>query len=277
MACPQLANGFLRLSNELAEAFARTPLNGSQLRILFIIVRECYGRDGGRKMAPLTMRQIASATGLNYRTVRRETAWLQASRILAKQEGRGVATLFGVNKDWESWDVRESSARGEGLRTQGGRFTPSNGVNKPFKHRVNVPPYEKKGEEKKLHGRERHADPRFVPIKAHYVLRTEKKTGVRTQFDNADGAALKRLLQEQPQAIAQQVVNWLDHAFDSPGQFPLQLGFRMTEFARHYAKYTSGPLNGHSRVTPPTSKPMTQEEAYRLKKEREKNAATRQQ
>jgi len=120
MASPQLKNGFLRLSNELAEAFVRTPLNGSQLRILLTVVRECYGRDGGRKMAPLTLRQIASTTGLNYRTVRREAAWLEVARILAKQDGRGgVATLFGVNKDGESWKLQEHSEGEKGLQTRG--------------------------------------------------------------------------------------------------------------------------------------------------------------
>lgn len=89
--------------------------------------------------------------------------------------------------------------------------------------------------------------------------------------------AFLRFSKQNPAAPAERINTWLDNAFDSPGQFPLQLGFRMTEFARHYSKYTNGPLNGHSRVTPPSSKPMTQEEAYRFKKEREKNAATRQQ
>jgi len=53
---------------------------------------------------------------------------------------------------------------------------------------------------------------------------------------------LRRLLQEQPQATAQQVINWLDYAFDSTDPFPLKPGFRLSEFGRHYAKYVRGPF-----------------------------------
>lgn len=120
------------------------------------------------------------------------------------------------------------------------------------------------------------ADSRFQPIVDYYLKRTREQTET-APWDAGDGKTLNRILEQNPAAPAERIITWLGNAFDSPAQFPLQLGFRMTEFARHYAKYTNGPLKGCSRVTPPSSKPMTQEEAYRFKKEWEKNVSTRQQ
>jgi phage replication O-like protein O len=105
MASPQLENGYLRLSNELAEAFARTPLSGSEFRIVLVVYRECYGRNGGQKLAPLTLWRLAKLTSLNLRTVQRETRRLMAAGILVGQNGVGQDCLYGPGKDYEAWDL----------------------------------------------------------------------------------------------------------------------------------------------------------------------------
>ncbi len=105
MASPQLESGFLRLSNELAEAMMRTPFNGSEWRIPMMIVRECYGQNGGQKVAPLTLRKIAAITRLDLSGVHREVSRLLRMGVLVRQGGVGQDCLYGVQKDYEAWKV----------------------------------------------------------------------------------------------------------------------------------------------------------------------------
>lgn len=65
------------------------------------------------------------------------------------------------------------------------------------------------------------------------------------------------------------VINsWRDNSFDSTETYPLRRGFRMTEFCRHYPKYTRGPLlkgNNRDDGEAPKSGNFTQEELCRMK------------
>jgi hypothetical protein len=83
------------------------------------------------------------------------------------------------------------------------------------------------------------ADPRFQAVVDHFFKRSEEQTGIKPPWDGGDGKALNRILADQESAAAEQVITWLDAAFDDPDQYPLRKGFRMTEFSRHYPKYAA--------------------------------------
>ena len=110
MASPQLENGYLRLSNELAEALARTPLSGSQLRIILTIMRECFGRNGGQKLAQISARKVSTMTDLHIRSVRRELSRLFSAGILARSDDP-THRLYGIQKDYQKWDLKSWSLR----------------------------------------------------------------------------------------------------------------------------------------------------------------------
>jgi len=154
MASPQLEHGYARVANEILEALARTPLNGSQLRIILIIVRECYGRNGGRKVAPLSLAKIADWTGLDYRNVQREVNKLLKAGVLTKQSNGG-RNLYGTQKDYERWQLPSSRkhvepVEGDGELADGqltnGQVTRGGTVNSPSKGTVNSPTHKKKEE-----------------------------------------------------------------------------------------------------------------------------------
>jgi phage replication O-like protein O len=102
MASPQLENGYLRLSNELAEALTKCRLNGSQFRIILLIIRETYGRNRGQKTKEISLRSIAMKTGLHLRTVRRELTELRRLHILESQESPS-SLAWGIQKNYELW------------------------------------------------------------------------------------------------------------------------------------------------------------------------------
>jgi hypothetical protein len=86
-------------------------------------------------------------------------------------------------------------------------------------------------------------DPRFGAVKTFYIEEFEKRrTGVKGKFDGRDGKALAQLLQDQPAASAESIIQWLSNAFDSNVTFPLLSGFRFHEFCNHVTKFTLGPL-----------------------------------
>ncbi len=146
MASPQLENGYLRLSNELAEAIMRTPFNGTQFRILFTVARECYGRNGGQKLAPLSLRQIARKTELNLRSVRREVTTLRSAGILVRQGDIGEDCEYGLAKDYESWRLEKLGQKVRGSTDpQGVNSRTVPGVNRPPLEAVNRPPHRRKG------------------------------------------------------------------------------------------------------------------------------------
>ena len=154
MASPQLERGFMRLSNELAEAIARAPLNGAQFRIIMVILRECFGRNGGRKVAPLSLAKIADRTGLDCRNVQREVNRLLKAGVLTRQSNGG-RNLYGTQKDYERWQLpsprkRGGPAEGGGELTDGqltnGQVTKGGTVNSPSKGTVNSPTHKKKEE-----------------------------------------------------------------------------------------------------------------------------------
>jgi hypothetical protein len=276
MASPQLGNGFSRIANELLKAIMSYPFSGSQLRILLAVGRECYGRNGGRKLAPLSYGQIATATGLNLRTVQREvTRLLKGGALLRKI--CGVDRLYGLQKDYDRWKVREIGHSADG-QSADGDLTVEESVNQPTEESVNQPTHKKKEERKKNKRAEKqHADPRFQPIVDHYLKRTGEVTGTKP-FDLADGKNLRDLLARNPETPLTEITRWLDSAFNSTETYPLRPGFRMTEFCRHYSKYTRGPLlKGNHRGNGLGSKEgsLTQEELHRLtERKRERQSAT---
>ena len=153
MANPQIENGFLRLSNELAEAISQAPLNGAQLRIIMVILRECFGRNGGRKVAPLSLRRIAGRTGLSLRWVRRESSRLLRAGVIVRLPGQSL-DLYGITKDYDQWKLQRitqgtEKQREGGQSTPGGQLDPGGRVNQAPKGRVNRPPRIKKEESKK--------------------------------------------------------------------------------------------------------------------------------
>ncbi|MGV8123509.1 MAG: replication protein [Candidatus Xenobiia bacterium LiM19] len=100
MANPQLEKGYVKIANELMEAFAKTRMPGSSTQVLMAILRESYGYN--QKTAKLSMDRIAKKTGLHRSHVARALKVLLDMKIVTKI-GNSFVNEWRVNKDYETW------------------------------------------------------------------------------------------------------------------------------------------------------------------------------
>ncbi|MNW38929.1 Bacteriophage replication protein O [compost metagenome] len=109
MANPQLEDGYTRVANEILEAVARAPFNGTQYGIILIIWRYTYGFK--RKSHQLATRFIAEAIQSDLSGVKAELNKLIERKVIQViREGNGPRPrTIALNKNHEEWLVVESS------------------------------------------------------------------------------------------------------------------------------------------------------------------------
>lgn len=105
MANPQKENGFTPIANEILEALARYPLNGSQHRIIDVIWRYTYGFS--RKAHGLSETFISRATGIHRKQVQRELNELITVKVISVIDGATFSSprKLAFNKDYSKWVV----------------------------------------------------------------------------------------------------------------------------------------------------------------------------
>jgi phage replication O-like protein O len=255
VASPQLENGFLRLSNELAEALMRAPLNGSQCRIMLAVVREAYGRNGGKKAAPLSLRRIAAMTNIDLRRVRRETTSLLKASLIFRQQESDSRTLYGVSKDYERWRIDKRRPRGGGESAHGGQLAlgasppTGEGVNPPPKEGANLPTHRRKECKEKLRARKaRAADPRFQPFVELAFKAYEEKHGVKPTWTGEDFRALKELLKANERLELAEFQTIFANYLDSDVRFYRQKGYRLKYACGDFDGLRSGPVHDGGRA-----------------------------
>ena len=121
MANPQ-PDQFTKISNELMEVVPYYKFNGTQLRLLFVILRYTYGFC--RKEHALSLSFLSKATGMAREQVKRELNALIRDKvvIVKKAAGFNSTRILAFNKDYEQWKV----SRGELIRPQGINSTTGN-------------------------------------------------------------------------------------------------------------------------------------------------------
>jgi phage replication O-like protein O len=113
----QLAKGYTRIANKILDALAQTKLNGTQLRILNVIIRNTYGYN--KKTASLSDTFISKATGIHQKQVNREVNNLVEMAIVIV-EYKGDYTnprKIGLNKDFDTWRCNQSVTTNENVTT----------------------------------------------------------------------------------------------------------------------------------------------------------------
>jgi phage replication O-like protein O len=102
MASPQREDGHLDIANELADALARAPLNGTQFRLLWVVMRKTYGWQKTRDR--ISISQFVEATGLTKTMVARELRRLVERGYLLAEGDNHHAKTFAIQKDYAKWD-----------------------------------------------------------------------------------------------------------------------------------------------------------------------------
>ena len=138
MADVQPENGYTKIANELIEALARAKLNGTQRRILDIIIRSTYGWN--KKSHPISLTFIEQGTGIDKTQIKRELKTLiqkQIVKVYVEPDFNNPREI-GINKDYDKWGVISTQGTkkppvGEKAYTQGTKKPPLEGTKKPPK------------------------------------------------------------------------------------------------------------------------------------------------
>ena len=155
MADVQLENGYTRIANNLLEALVRSPLNGTQFRIVMLILRETYGFQ--RKETSISESYIAIRLGLKRQNIHRELKYLFDHNILSVVQAATFTNprIISINKHYDTWLIqlqesrantvikKDSSPVSESDSSTG--IESDSQVKKPLKKPLNKPPIAPKG------------------------------------------------------------------------------------------------------------------------------------
>ncbi|MCK5608558.1 replication protein [Candidatus Pacearchaeota archaeon] len=99
---PQLENGYLKLANELVEAYTRSRIPGEAMQCLWFIIRKTYGF--GKIEDRISISQFSQATGLKKQHAHRGISKLLELNLVTKN-GDGLITKYRINKDSSTWKL----------------------------------------------------------------------------------------------------------------------------------------------------------------------------
>lgn len=99
---PQLENGYLKLANELVEAYTRSRIPGEAMQCLWFIIRKTYGF--GKIEDRISISQFSQATGLKKQHAHRGISKLIELNLVTKN-GDGLITKYRINKDSSTWKL----------------------------------------------------------------------------------------------------------------------------------------------------------------------------
>lgn len=104
MANPQ-PDKYTRLSNELIEVIPLFKFNGSQLRIILVILRYTYGFN--RKSCRISLSFISNATGIHRTQVKKELDFLIDAKVIKVKEKSDFNNPrdLSFNKNYDEWTL----------------------------------------------------------------------------------------------------------------------------------------------------------------------------
>jgi phage replication O-like protein O len=110
MANPQKENGNTQIANELLEAIVRSGLNGTELSVVFHIIRKTYGWN--KTEDQISISQFLNAIPVSKPTLCAALKVLQLVRIIKlvkKGNSKLSSNVYQLNKDYESWQLVKKS------------------------------------------------------------------------------------------------------------------------------------------------------------------------
>lgn len=128
MASPQTENGHTQIANEILEVIPFFKFNGTQLRMLLVIVRYTYGFK--RKQHDLSVSFFEKATGITKRQIQKEINNLIENKVIIEisKPSFNTSRKLAFNKNYDEWLIgrslskehSEQKGRGEQLDTSTG-------------------------------------------------------------------------------------------------------------------------------------------------------------
>jgi len=93
---PQIENGHIDIANEIAEALARTELNGYESRYLWVLWRKTYGWH--KKEDIISNSQFVEATG-----IKKQHIWRTEQRLIQRKIVTKNGNKLRFNKHYKDW------------------------------------------------------------------------------------------------------------------------------------------------------------------------------
>ena len=100
MINPQLENGYVKIANEIMEAFGKYRIPGEQRQILDVIIRKTYGFN--KKEDMISNSQFVIATGLKKPSICRAINALIDKNIVSKKDNKRIPS-YQFNKNYHTW------------------------------------------------------------------------------------------------------------------------------------------------------------------------------
>jgi phage replication O-like protein O len=99
---PQLENGYLKLANELVEAYTRSRIPGEAMQCLWVIIRKTYGF--GKLEDNISISQFSEFTGLKRQHAHRGISKLVELNLITKKDDKYISN-YCINKDYSTWNL----------------------------------------------------------------------------------------------------------------------------------------------------------------------------
>lgn len=132
MADVQKEHGFTSIANELLDAIALRKFNGTQFRLLLVIVRYTYGFQ--RKSHSFSLSFLHQQTGISKDSIKRAIKTLVDSKVLVvvTEPSFNRARELKINKDYDQWLIEKDEPKTPEIvqddkSSTGGNSTPSTG------------------------------------------------------------------------------------------------------------------------------------------------------
>ena len=107
---PQVEDGFIRIANELWDAWMCSKLHSREERIIKVLLRFSYGT--GKKYALLSKSEMAAFSNMGLSHVGETLASLEAKKIIEVESGPIPGCLkIQVDKHYLNWDVKQNLRR----------------------------------------------------------------------------------------------------------------------------------------------------------------------
>ena len=269
---PGEENFLFPVSNGMLTAKHRKQMGSANWLFLWFIDRTTIEKAGVGLVhggTPIKLDLPAKALGLSTKTILRHLRRLERKKYIGVEEAaEGYVVTVLNSKKW-LWRRDRTVPDRDKVVPDADRSVPTRDKTVPKISATSTPLTGSEGDihrtvHKDIHSdspptKNRQADHRFSKIVDHYFTKTKEKTGINAQWDRADGDVLNRVLKNQPDTPAETINRWLNNAFDSSDPYaPLRRGFRFTEFAKQYHKYTKGPLL-KTNTTSRTQQPLSQQ------------------
>jgi len=104
----QVENGnFTRIVNPVLDALVSTPISGSELRIVFAVIRKTYGFQ--KSEDSISLSQLQEKTGISKRNIIYLLQNLEAKKILIISREKQQCNLIRFNKYIDTWVVQNSA------------------------------------------------------------------------------------------------------------------------------------------------------------------------